>query len=453
MSARFDPRAYRDPSPRPWLMRLLGPVNRHVVLGPLLRLRRFDLPRADLARLEAAVNPRTVAFLGPNHPEFLTDWMIDKEISRRVSPLMAHWAAYDIVNGSPLSQPFWLANNLIANAPGGNGKDYSIRWALAGHGVLLHPEGGATWQGDRVGPLLPGIVDMAWESARQLRERSDPRPVYIVPLVWRLRFLADPTRGLEREIAHIESALELPAGPGAVEARFAALLGRMLALQSEGLGLTAPVFDPSAPGAAYFPAQHAALEALHRALAERHGAVDPDPIRALFQLRRSIRDLATRDAEAARRDRERLSELQRLSHLDPTLYDRPTLAPERIAEILKSTRSTLVTRGFPNAAHNLVPIAVGPRSVHVRVPEPLAVHESLDSNDEEATRARLLGELHARLQTGVDALREEFAAADGERERINTLASRGGSTAALVQRTTAIRETTTSPRSERARTK
>ncbi len=106
MSARFDPRTYREPRPRPWLIRLLGPVNRHVMLGPVLRLRAFDLPAADLARLRAAVNRGTAAFLGPNHPEFMTDWLIDKELSRRVSPLMAHWASYEIVNGSPLTQGF-----------------------------------------------------------------------------------------------------------------------------------------------------------------------------------------------------------------------------------------------------------------------------------------------------------------------------------------------------------
>jgi len=423
---RFDPRAYREPAPAPWLIRLLGPVNRHLMLGPVLRLHVFDLPEADLARLRAAVNPGTAAFLGPNHPEFLTDWLVDKEISRRVSPLMAHWASYEIVNGSPLTQRFWLANNLIANAPGGDGKAYSVRWALAGHGVLLHPEGTATWQGERVGPLLPGIVDMAWEAARALRERGEARPVYVVPLVWRLRFLADPSAGLVRETAHVERALGLPAGSGAVERRFAALMGQLLTSQCRQLGLPAPAFDPAAPGADYFPAQAAALAALREALAEVHGPVDPDPARAQHRLRRAIRALAARDPEGARRDRARLAELQRLHGFDPALYDRATLAPERLAEVLKRTRSALVTRGFANALHNTVPVAVAPRAVHVRVPEPLAVHEALVAGgDEGEARARLLAELHARLQRGVEELRDAFAADDAPRARANPLHSGG----------------------------
>lgn len=424
MSPRFDIRAYREPTPVPWLIRALGPVNRHLMLGPVLRLRTFDLPAADLARLRAAVNPRTAAFLGPNHPEFLTDWLIDKEVSRRVSPLMAHWASYEIVNGSPLTQRFWLANNLIANAPGGDGKAYSVRWALAGHGVLLHPEGTATWQAERVGPLLPGIVDMAWEAAKLLRERGDTRPVFVVPLAWRLRFVADPSTGLHREMAHIERELGLPTGGGAVEARFAALMGRLLARQCERLALPAPACDPAAPGAAYFPAQAATLTALRDALAAVHGPLDADPTRAQHRLRKAIRVLAKSDPEAARRDRERLAELQRLVGFDPALYDRASLAPERIAEVLKRTRSSLVTRGFANALHNTVPVAVAPRVAHVRVPEPFAVHEALAAaGDEPEARARMLAGMHARLQRGVDGLRDEFADGDVARARPNSLYS------------------------------
>jgi len=330
-SPKFDPLAYRDPAPAPWLIHAIGPVNRHLLLRALLRLSAFRVPPAELARLRAAVGPATAAFLAPNHPEFMTDWLIDKEISRLVSPLMAHWASYEIVNGSPLGQRFWLANNLIANAPGGDGKAYSVRWALAGHGVLLHPEGTATWQGDRVGPLLPGIVDMAWDAARQLRELGEARPVYVVPLVWRLRFLTDPAAGLQREMAQIERALSLPAGRGAVEARFAALLGQLLTRQCARLGLPAPAFDPAAPGRAYFPAQAATLAALRAALAEVHGPLEEDPLRAMNRVRRSIRELESADPEGARRDRGRLAEMRRLSGFDPALYDRPMLLPRKAA--------------------------------------------------------------------------------------------------------------------------
>lgn len=408
MSRKFDPRAYCDPAPQPWLIRALGPVNRVGLLRGLLRLREFDLPAADLARLRRAVNPATVAFLGPNHPEFTTDWLIDKEISRLCSPLMAHWASYEIVNGSPATQAFWLANNLVANAPGGAGKEYSVRWALQGHAVLLHPEGTATWQGERTSPLLPGIVDMAWDAATRLRDAGQPREVYVVPLVWRLRFLGDASDGLQREMAKIERALGLaPARGREVGERFAALLRALLVRQCRQLGLPSPP-DGKAD---YFAAQAATITTIRSDLARRHGEFDSDMARAQHLLRRSIRRLASTDATAAQRDGRLLAELQRLNGFDPALYDRPTLSQEQVAENLKRVRSALVTRGLANAAHNLLPVAVAPRAVHLRVPEPLAIHAAVRLADGEAAKLQLMRELHARLQGGIDALGRELAPA------------------------------------------
>ena len=408
---RFSPLDYHDPAPLPWLIHALGIVNRFGVLGGLMKLRRFDLPAADLARLRAAVNPGTLAFLGPGHPEFLTDWMVDKELSRRVSPLMAHWASYEIVNASPAARAFWLANNLIANVPGGGGKAYSVAWAARGHGVLLHPEGTATWQGERISTLLPGIVDMAWQAADELCSRHDTRPVWLVPLIWRLTFVTDPRRGLEREIERIERGLSLKRERGALAERFAALMCGLLARQCERLGLAAPSLGGNGNAHGYFAAQAGALAALRSALAARYGELDADLTRAQFQLRKAMRERAAADPAAVRRDRGLLMELQRLAGFDPALYDTPRLAPERMAEVLKRTRSSLMTRGFRNALHNTFPVAVAPRAVHVRVAEPIGVHGALAASRPEsavATRAALLAGHGERLQAALAALGREL---------------------------------------------
>lgn len=404
---RFSPLVYRDPSPAPWLIHALGVVNRFVILPRFMKLRRFDLPAEDLARLRAAVNPGTAAFLGPNHPEFLTDWMVDKELSRRASPLMAHWASYEIVNASPVVQAFWLANNLIANVPGGGGRAFSVAWAERGHGVLLHPEGTATWQGERVSMLLPGIVDMAWDAAEALAARADARPVWLVPVVWRLAFVGDVSSGLSREIAHIERGLELQTSVGPLASCFGVLMCRLLLRQCEQLGLAAPWLDPALRGRDYFAAQARVVDELKTSLAARYGELDPDLTRAQFQLRKAMRERSASEPDGVRRDRVRLTELQRLAGLDPALYDRPRLAQERIAEVLKRTRSSLLTRGFRNALHNTAPVAVGPRVVHVRVPEPLAVHAALAAcppQGEAAARAALLAEHRRRMQGALDHL-------------------------------------------------
>jgi hypothetical protein len=420
VSASFDPRTYRDPQPSAALIQAIGPVNR-AGLSLLLKLRAIDFPAQDLARMQKAVRPSTAAFLGPNHPEFLTDWLIDKELSVRVSPLMAHWASYEIVNASPAAQWFWLRNNLIANAPGGAGKEYSVRWALQGHGVLLHPEGQATWQSTHVGPLLPGIVDMASETSRRVREAGVEKPVWVVPVIWKLHFLGDVSAPLHREIAHIEQRLGLPAGVRStpVEQRFAALQRGMLLRQWTKLELGDVAPDPS--GSAYFAAQAAAIQTIRRELERRHGALDADIGRVQHAIRRSLRDLVATDPDGVRRDRARLYELTRLTGFAPELYDRPTLTQEEIAETLKRTRATLMLKGRRDSLHNLIPIAAGPRLAHIRVPEPLAI-EAADIDDEVLRDAKV-AELRSRMQATLDRTLAEIEPVVAPHRRANPLAS------------------------------
>ncbi len=406
----FDRRVYLDPRPSRAMIHVLGWLNRAVVLRGLVRLEAFDLPPADLARLRAAVNPGTAAFVGPNHPEFFTDWMIDKELSFRVAPLMAHWASFEIVNVSPLAQWIWLRNNLIANVPGGGGREYSIRWALAGHGVLLHPEGTASWHGERVDPLLPGIVEMAWETARRAAEAGSAKPVFVVPIVWRLRFTRDVAAGLCREMAHMERVLGLPPGEGlAVEARFAALQWSLLRTRCRALGLPEPPGPAGASGAGDFAAQAATIEAVTRELESRGARVDHDLARIMHRARKAARTAAAKPERE--RDRQLQLELWRLEGLPPALYDRPWLTQEQIAENLKRIRTVFVTGGRGDALHNVIPVPVGPRAAHVRVPEPLAVHEALaaGAGDAEPAKGRLLATLHERLQGTLDALGAELA--------------------------------------------
>ncbi len=413
----FDRRAWREPCPSPALIGALGWVNRVVVLPHLVRLRRFDLPDAALARLRAAIRPGAAAFLGPNHPEFFTDWMVDKEISFRVSPLMAHWASYEIVNVNPAVQWLWLRNNLIANVPGGGGREYSIRWALTGHGVLLHPEGTASWHGERVGPLLPGIVDLAWATCARARTAGSGRPVFVVPIVWRLRFTGDVSPRLHREMGTMERALALASGEGLpLGQRFAALQAGLLVSRCAALGLPAP---PEASGHRYFAAQEAVAAAIVRELEALGGRVARDPARIMHRARRAARP-------EARRERELYQELWRLTGFPRDLYDAPTLTLEAIAENLKRQRTGLVTAGWRNALHNVVPVPAGPRVAHLRVAEPIAVHEAyVAGGDGGPVRAELLEELARRLRGTLEALNAELAPRLERSHRPNPLWSGG----------------------------
>jgi hypothetical protein len=426
----FDPRAYRDPRPSPALIGALGWLNRLVVLPLLVRLDGVDLPRTDRERLGTAVRPGTAAFLGPNHAEFFADWMLDKELSTRMSPLMAHWAAQEIVNLGRVVQGLALRNNLIANVPGGGGRAYSIRWALAGHGVLLHPEGTTSWHADRVHALLPGIVDLAWETCRRAAGTGRSLPTLIVPLTYRMRFVGDVTRGLEREMALIERRLALPPGGGMpLEGRFAALQVHLLRRQGERLGLPVPLAPGSAPGAGYFAAQEELAVAIVRELESSGARVNRDMAWLVRRARRARRPRAGRTTEQSDRVRLLYQELWRLEGFSPAVYDAPFLTQEQVAENLKRLRSMFVTEGVGAAVQNALTVPVGRRVAHIRVAEPIPVHEAFatSAGDAERTKARLLATLHERMQRGVDGLRAELAPLVERWRRPNPLWSgRGG---------------------------
>jgi hypothetical protein len=384
---------WREPRPNRALIGAVTWLNRAIALPRLARVAQLDLPAADLVRLRDVVRPGAAAFLAPNHPEFLTDLVLDKEISARVSPIMAFWMAHAIVDASPLGRALWLRHDVISNRPDGDGRAASVRWALSGRGVLLHPEGTASWHGGHVGPLMPGVAELA-----ALTVASAPGvPTWVVPIVWRLRFRGDASAGLGREMGVIERALDLGSGDGLPPGeRFAVLAGRLLERRRAVLDL--PGAGTSVAGAGYFAAQAATVAALR----ERLGL---DPAAAPAGLARLMRR-AQRARDA--RERERWLELWRLEGFAPAIYDRPALEPERIAESLKRVRSALVRDGWRNALHNVVPRPVADRLAHVRVPGPIAAHEFLAGEPGAAARERLLAALAERLRQGLDALAAEL---------------------------------------------
>lgn len=396
------PRQFQEPRPSRFLMWLLGYVNRwFLLLGlpvlrripfvrdlPLVRgyfwVREIDLPQPDLERLQRAVSSDTAAFLSPNHPEFGFDWMMDKEISTRVAPRMASWAAGNIIASAP---GFWLRNNLIANTGGDAAQRYSVERALAGDGVLLHPEGSVRWTGNRVHQLFNGIADMACEAARQAGPNG--KPVYIVPIVWRIEYVDDISEMLHAEMHHIEEYLGLPISEEVnVSERFRTLQEGILLRQMHAFG-----FDHSwVAGLDFFARQDAFRDWLIEDLETRYTIERCESVeRLLARYKRAIPPELTSD-------RAKVEEAMRLGGFCREVYARKPLTQEQIAESLKRHRANLVRRGLKNVIHNFLPTPYGPRVVHVRVPEPILV-DPLRAAREGAEYARvLLAMTHERMQ-------------------------------------------------------
>ena len=79
---------------------------------------------------------------------------------------------------------------------------------------------------------LPGIAQMAMKAA----ERTD-KPVYIVPLVWKYRFVGDVSHRIHREMRIIEDGIGLARTTStSVPLRFAALQMNILAMRMKRFG-------------------------------------------------------------------------------------------------------------------------------------------------------------------------------------------------------------------------
>lgn len=424
---------FRTPKPSPWLIGALAPVNRVLCLGgtPVLRdlpgagfvpfargftdIRRIDLPPEDKARLLGAVNPETAAFLTPNHPEFFTDWMLDKEILARVAPLSANWATHTVVNGlGGLAQAFWLKNNLIAQIPGAGGAEgraHSVRWAVRGHGVLLHPEGQVGWHGDWIGPLFSGAVDMAAQAGRELGLLGGQRTAFVVPVVWKLKFQKDAAAGLSREMDYVERRLQLQPGSWhqplgeRVHAAYDALLARDEA-----------VWLGTASTGSYGSRQKRVLAGLAEQLAANlrsHGADLPTGTADAAQLLRvGDRWLRAVDRRHGYRDQIQrlLRDTRRLMRFRPELYPHAELTQEQVAECIKRLRNDYCEGTLRDSVNRFLPRPAAARTAYVRVPQPINItallkgRAALETDETE----RVVRDLRARMQAALDGINAEI---------------------------------------------
>jgi len=402
------------PKPNPALINLMTLVNRVVMLRgipglrdtlPFNRLaglrgvanvRHLDFPERDRARLAAVCGPGKATLITPNHPEFFTDWMIDKEIVSQVSPLAACWATHGVVNGlGRLMQKFWLANNLIAQIPGNSqaARQHSVDWALKGHGVLLHPEGGVGWHGNFVAPLLPGAVEMGLEALERGRASDPEFQAWVAPVIWKLAFTRDVEPELVRECAYVEKRLGIDRGqraalPERIHHIYATLLGR----DEESFGVGGDGTSPFAER------QRVLVAHLGRRLSDlvAPGAGETDKDELLRLSRRWLRDNPAADPDSRKAVKSTAEAMQRILRVVPHAFANPRITQEEIAEHVKRLRNDYCKGSLRDTVNRFIPQPAGPRRAHIRVPEPLALHR-IDGSVDGA-----LDELRRRMQRTVD---------------------------------------------------
>ena len=421
-------------------MRALVPVNRTLCLGGVPGLRRvpllnrlpgvrgltdivaIDFPAADEERLRACVKPDTAVFITPNHPEFFTDWMLDKEVQARVAPLAASWATHTVVNGlGKAAQKFWLKNNLIAQIPGAAGAEaraYSVAWALKGHGVLLHPEGLVGWHGDTVAPLFPGAVEMAAEAALKARTEGRSVTALVAPVVWKLKFVADAGPALAAEMAYVERKLELaaPAAGSELAQRVHAAYRTLFQRDAKRLGI-------AAEGLSLARLHGEVLRAIVDRIAGHIGdavpAGLPDARAVLLAAERWLRRDEARAQISFATVRALAADLRLMRRFSPALYPAATITQEQVAENIKRLRNDYCRGRLKDTLNGFLPRPAGSRRAIIRVPEPIDVSRLLGPRGalDEGEAVRIADELRRRMQASLDAINR---ALDGEGGVIRT---------------------------------
>jgi hypothetical protein len=437
--SRFNPKDFARPIPSRLLMSLMSPVNRFLILQGVPGLRRLplvwqlpllrdlpnpgstakvliiDFPASEIARFKHYINENTAAFVGPNHPEFWTDWSLDKYFADLVSPKMSHWAWYGTVNANPFMQGFWLRNNLISNAPNGKeeAKQYAIDWVKRGYGNLLHPEGSVHWTANKVQTIFGGIIEMSLRTSRDFIESGDPRPVYAIPMLSKYFFVEDVSTALSAEINQIESKLGFPSN------RRARLEDGFFALQERILARQLAAFEARSAQAKITPQnffvvqkqfQEELLGRLRALYGERIGNL-PAQLRAYekeIKLLRPASRSAPDDPSLCRyREQTKLvAEIRRLDTFQAEVYATDCLTQEQIAETLKRTKRDLVTATNLDGLRNMMPVAAGWRKVLLRCGDPINVRERLEQHrgEQRDLSEELVSEFRRRMQAKLDEL-------------------------------------------------
>jgi len=416
---------FAPPTPSRMQFHILTPVNRWLFLGgiPLLRsmpvignipgirgmanIPKIIFPKTDTERLRRAVSDKNACFIVPNHPEFFTDWMLDKELMSRLAPTTASWATHDIVNGmGKRAQKFWLKNNLIAQIPGAGGaagKAYSVDWALAGKNVLLHPEGAVGWHGDLIGDLYAGAVDMAIKAAHRA---ESGRQVLVAPVIWKLKYSRDVSQALHKEMDYVEKSLDLPhtSHEGDLAKRLYDICCFVLAKSESHYGVK-PI------DAHFFVRQDNLIAQILPILSNKLdglGAAPESSTMTTDLVRRGERWLRTVDRKSkdAKSVAALTKDLRQLLRFLPSFYTDKHITQEHIGECIKRIRHDYCKGTLRDTLNSFIPQPAGPRTAYIRTPEPILI--SPDAQVEDVPM--LLEELRLRMQTRLDEINADLGA-------------------------------------------
>jgi len=225
---------FRPATPWGWLIWLGALVNRII----LPRHTVLEVRPEDLTLLR---NLPPGCIIAPNHAHY-ADPQVTFEVARRAGRqviFMATREAFDICQGAW----GWCLQRLGAfsvNRGGANVEARKFARALLAAGaydLLMFPEGEIYLLNDVVMPLKPGAARLALEAASELERQGRSRPVFIVPVAIKYRFMGDIGFALETTTARLEAQVLDGSRTGPLYPRIVALGEILLSRAEERYGV------------------------------------------------------------------------------------------------------------------------------------------------------------------------------------------------------------------------
>ncbi len=278
------------------------------------------------------------------------------------------------------------------------------------------------WNSNTVHRLMPGVAEMAVETAIRSIGQHLNRPVYTLPVIWKFTFDDNAEPGLQKEIDYVCERLNiskpdqnLPLGE-----RFYRMHQAILSQRDTAMGLQEEKHLSAKP---YFERSEAFLTQLYQAVRPRYAIQETDSIdQKIHRLSKAIHtEIKNRLRENAspeiitslKRDREKAVEMRRLRDFSRDVYGKQsTLTQEEIAESLQSLRQELLTTGLRDRIHNLLPRMPAPRTIHIRTANPISVtalvrRAQKEGIPHEKLAPQVLAQVHRAMQNTLDNLLAE----------------------------------------------
>jgi 1-acyl-sn-glycerol-3-phosphate acyltransferase len=407
---------FRSARPSRIFIRLMRLVNRFYAM-PRARVSCEVRETSTLRRLPPGV------LITPNHSDF-ADAMVVTELMRRTgrfATFMATRENFDVNHGLNGLVMQWMGGFSV-NRGGENAKCQQFAKDVLKrrrYDLLVFPEGEVYLLNDLVMPFKPGVAMLALDVASEnRREGHSERPIVIVPVAIKYRYLDDVTQALDRLAADLEAAYFGERRTGPLYDRIYAIGVELLGRKEEEWGLR-----PDPAWTVYDRVHHIQkflLESLERRYLGRvrdefpfdrarrlmlHLLEAVDALRVQPDLSDAERTARTADL---RRDLERAEAAARsVSFADDYVLNRPT--PERMAETL--TKLEREIRG-----RYVEPPKVR-RSAIVTVGEPIDVRGYLAAYDARGSRKETVLRLTHDLQTGIQTMIDAANAAGDPRVR------------------------------------